>query len=825
MANLGNIITDISIDRSNDIWITGADVVKYDGSVFNKYNFTNSAVPSNSPYYLDTRSISIDPIGNKWVGCATAPYVSDVIVFKLTGEYSQDSETWGLEDLGITGDSYEVSKIYSSPFGGETLAFITELNGGVGVTGATGSSGATGGYLYRYEESLNKWSEILEGYTWNHTYDIKAKGIEGNSYEYWVATEIGILIFNGGSSRVELDLLDVGNTLGSVKILNSGNSGLPSSVVYSLDFDEDGNLWIGTKEGLVFLSSEGEYKVWNSSNSDIPSPSEIFIVKASSNGQVFFTVGDGYNENGNGLFYFNGDIIVNYTESNSEIPSDQVTEIISFWKKSKNKETTYYPDEILITCLNDISLFNFITPHVYASAKNIGATGWNFIYHTPSDGLKTPKVDKYSWEYPSWRTYQDLYLAGDNPGLDRRNLFLSVPISDVADGSAGKQEYWNKSEIPDYFELKESRKIPSNTWITGLTGLTGSTDISSASNISVNVIGDIYIVGISLPAASSINLGIKADGTEEIVNNTNSTSGSPIPSEMGLIVYYNKLGQLKGYNKVRGDSTYIYHIKNSENNESVYILGGYKNNIEAGEFVYGNYPGGASGGGPIGSAIGISNINSSNIQGATGDYPWILSEYTGGTSSPFIPSWYDPSGGDSGIFIMEIDCNIGTETSLGGIDLSDPNSLKSNYFLKKFRHFPTNIDDPNFITTPKLEITKNDIKISANLGGTGSVLYTYSGENNGYFDIIGLPGVIGGNKGTLGETSIYLKLDKELNLKSTMDINSGIGPGNNVKINGISTEKSNGTSLITGIANSTSFSFGDFEIGAELLPEIMGFTF
>jgi len=811
MASTSLLITDIAIDRSNDIWATGRDVVKYNGSNFELYNFENSAVPSNLPYYLDTRCISMDPYGDKWIGCATAPYVSDIGIFNLKGEDAQEGESWTYAEIGPTGDTLETSIIYASPYGNEVIAFITELNGGAGVTGATGPLGVTGGSLYRYEKKTEKWSEILTDFNWTHTYDIKAKGIDGENYEYWVATEIGIIIFAGGSDCVSEMLLDDGDTVNSARIINAENSSLPSSIVYSLDFDEDDNLWMGTANGLVFLSIDGEYTVWNDGELSLPSY-EITVVKAVNNGQVFFSPGDGYAGQGNGLYYFNGDVLKSFTDVNSDLPNNNVTEIVTFWKKSKNTETTYYPDEVLVTCLNDFVLINYVTPHVYASAKAVGATGWNFIYYSASDKLKLPRVDKYSWEYPAWRTYQDLYLEFDHPGLDRRNLFLSTELRDIADGSAGTREYWNNGIIPNYEEIKAANDIPSNNWIAGITG---DTSISDTSGISTTIMGDLYIISLSIKAATSINLGKKADGSDVIISNPNATDGTPVPSNLGIIAYYNKFGQVEGYNTIRGNSTLIYDLKPSFDQTSLYVLGGYKNNVEAGEFVYGDYPGGASGGGPIGSAVGISNINSPNIQGATGDYPWILSGYTGGTGSPYFPSWYDTGAtGQMGLFLMEIGPNIGTETSHGGIDLSDPYNIRKKYFVNDFRHFPTNIQDIDGITHATITTCKRAISISANIEGGNSLLYTYAGEYPDRDDGLSLPSYIGENKGTLDGMGIHLILDLSLNLTAAQYTYSGQGPGTSTKFINLSKESSNGTSLISGTANGTSFMFDGNEIGA-----------
>jgi len=61
MNYLGVQNIQISLDSQDKIWAVGQDLKMFDGTTWNYYNFQNSAVPSNYPYFLDTRSISITP--------------------------------------------------------------------------------------------------------------------------------------------------------------------------------------------------------------------------------------------------------------------------------------------------------------------------------------------------------------------------------------------------------------------------------------------------------------------------------------------------------------------------------------------------------------------------------------------------------------------------------------------------------------------------------------------------------------------------------------------------------------------------------------------
>jgi len=807
-------ITDIAIDNSNDIWITGRDVHKFDGDTTILYNFQNSSVPSNAPYFLDTRTISIDPNGDKWIGCATAPYVSDCAIFKLIGEYAQDSISWTFSDLGLFGQTWEVSKIYASPYGNEVLAFVSDLNGGIGVTGATGPFGVTGGYLFRYDQEFKEWNQLLTGYNWSHVYDVKAKGINGDLYEYWIATDIGIVIVDGGSNLVEEPLFDFSSKIRKSRVLNSLNSPLPSPVIYSIDFDEDYNAWVGTSAGIVFITNEGDYKVWSSS--DLPGlPSnEITIVKAVNNGQVFFTSGDGYNYNGNGLFYFDGNVLSNFNSANSGLPNNNVTEIISFWKKSKNLSSSYYPNEILLACINDFCLVDYVVPHIYASANQVGATGWSFTTYVPSDGIKLPRVNKYTWTYPSWRTYQDLYLQYKHPGLDKRNLFLTTDLSDIASGYAGKKEYWGQGPVPTYDETQLTRSIKSYEWLNGITGPTGS---YISGSVRVAKSKNRNVVGINFAPIWYINqlyAGKKENGSDLIIEKYNSTSTGSFSVTAGSLVYYNNYGQPEGTLTIRGNQTTIENIKFSPDQRSLYVIGTYDSEIENGEFVWGGGTGGGSQlGGPIGSPIGFSNINYPGITGQTAEYPWLLASYSGYTGgSPYFPPAYSPTTGTYGFYILELDADIGSTTSYNLVDFTDKYDLARKYRVKNFRYFPSNLTT-NTATSFDMEITDKNVRVS--FQSTSNASYYTVKDYLGWDDSNAVPFYFGGNTvGDLGSQILYLDMDRNMNILNVYSSTLGQSlASNTVSVYNISTETANDTTIITGYINNGSFDMFGKTIG------------
>jgi ligand-binding sensor domain-containing protein len=70
---------------------------------------------------------------------------------------------------------------------------------------------------------------------------------------------------NGGLIKINKNTCDIIQKIKS-------NSNLPSNQIYVIKIDAKGNKWIGTNNGLVKIS-EGNWKIYNSDNSDLPSNS------------------------------------------------------------------------------------------------------------------------------------------------------------------------------------------------------------------------------------------------------------------------------------------------------------------------------------------------------------------------------------------------------------------------------------------------------------------------------------------------------------------------------------------------------------------------
>jgi hypothetical protein len=816
MASTGAYINQAELDKYNIVWAVGRGLNRFDGSSSTYYTYLNSAVPSNGPYYLDTRSISIDEDSSKWVGCAySTTFPITPLVFTVEGQYAATGASWGPSDIiGSTGSDLEVPTIYASPFGEEILAFITALNGGFG-TGPAGVYGVTGGNLYRYSKVLETWTEPAPDFIWPHIYDIEAKGIAGSTFEYYLATSEGIYIIPEGDLEI-LQLEGGASYISQAQIWNSKNTSLPSDIIYSLDFDENGNLWIGTDNGLVYWD-KSKFYVWDSTNLPGLSSNQIFIVRSRPNGHVFFSAGNPEKSEGTGLYYFNGDTLVNYTASNSDLVSDDIFSILLAERKSNSNGLQVYENDIFVASGNSVGLFDYTIPHIYATSKYVGTTGWNFVYYTPTtealvtDEAKLPKANKYTWDYPSWRNYQDSYLQYKHPGLDPRNLFLEANLKAISDGRAGEQDYWNLGGIPSFDSQEIAKSLQNSSWVNGVTG--GINFTTSASYIDGK-----YVIG-GYSSLDYVYFGKENNLDDLVLENPNPTSSQYARSgqKVGYIAYYNESGQVQDVLPIRGYETEVWDIQPSVDENSLFVLGSYKGYIEAGELIWSStYPGSAGlTGGPTGGPIGFSNIDSPGITGSPYEYPWIYN----GTQSipatgPFIPSTGPVDVSAQGLFLMEIEKNIGNQVSYGGIDFGATGDLSTSYKLKQFRSFPavSSSYDPNssstsvnttfYEKTVSMAVSDYEVSITGTLEGGIS---TYKDLNN----ILDSPL----SKDFLfssWSSSSYLKSGFFLSLGTEMELlksEVSSGTGGNVIFNSVQRDLGTLTYLITGSSNSHSFDF------------------
>ena len=801
-------INNATLDSFGDVWAVGRDLTNYDGSEWSYFNSQNSVVPSNVPYFLDTRSISIDTDNKKWVGCAVTASLSQDIVFVAEGQQAATGASWNINQFGnllTTSPNWEVPTIHASPYAQEVLAFISPLNGGAG-TGGTANTGVTGGYLWRYDKVSEIWSEVSPGYTWPHIYEISSKGEGGDSFHYYISTDDGLQIIPPG--KLDNYTLDDGTIyIPQLRKLNSFTSGIGGNTVYSVSFDENGNYWAGTENGISYWDGNKFYG-WNFGSGD-----GVTKVLSRKNGHVFFRVGDPFllTSTTVGFYHFNGDTFTQYTTSNSSLPNNRVISLMLVQEKSTAGSLTIYENDLWIVAGNNISLFDYVMPHVYGTSKYTGTTGWNFVDYSytsqggTTDTARIPKANKYTWEYPSWRPYDNKYLENLHPGLDPRNLFLEADFKDIANGRAGTQSYWDKGQIIPTEDQNLRKLIPDSDWLADTTNF-NVTSVSKFRDMNV-------VTGFSNSA--TIDLGeLNNNYPSFALSNPNPTNSAGGTANVGFVALYNDGGQVQSVIPFRGFETKVYRALPSLDDSSIYIVGTFKKYIEFSELVFASkYPGAALMNatgvtGPTGGPVGFSNIATPGLTGS-GQYPWILNGATGATSGIFLPdtSFFEDR---EALFIAEIEVDLGNKVSYGDIDFSQVNAPASQFCLKGFRYFPgasgsfdpTGVIDSNFptpadISKVDLSISENSVRITSNyIGGistlkdgwTGQSDFPYSPEfvfsakqsATGYYDFSGS----------------VIDLDSSLSLRSGFTV--GLSGGGTSTLDNITSLENGSTYLLTG---------------------------
>lgn len=102
-------------------------------------------------------------------------------------------------------------------------------------------------------------------------------------------------------------------------IFNKSNSPLPDNAIRAIETDKNGNLWVGTDEGLAMYNGTS-WTITDTSNSDIPGNQIRSIAFDSANHLWVGTLQYG-------LGVFDGSSWITYTTVNSILPDDQVRSI------------------------------------------------------------------------------------------------------------------------------------------------------------------------------------------------------------------------------------------------------------------------------------------------------------------------------------------------------------------------------------------------------------------------------------------------------------------------------------------------------------------
>jgi len=328
-------IADIEFAKNGDVWAAGYSkgVVKFDGENWVKFDESNSGLPSNS-----VRDIDIDENGTIWIGTINGGGLTS---FDTAGNWI----TYNEENSDISKDLvYSVlctdDEVWVGTSGGGVNCF---KDGNWEVFTPDNS-----GLLSEYIGVVNKDNN---GTIWAGSYGSGLASYDGTD---WVShfEEFGNLQHSNVNniSAGQDDKVWIATTGGlaikdgtSWQYLGHHNSILNPSYVSAVAADLNGNGWIGDARDGLFFYDGVELVDYTETNHELLYDNFIQVLKVRENELWLGTFGDG-------IGVFDGDIWTNYNRDNSEIISDKVYSFTfdqdgSVWMGTTNGLCVLYEDD------------------------------------------------------------------------------------------------------------------------------------------------------------------------------------------------------------------------------------------------------------------------------------------------------------------------------------------------------------------------------------------------------------------------------------------------------------------------------------------------
>ncbi|MGE5432093.1 MAG: two-component regulator propeller domain-containing protein [Syntrophomonadaceae bacterium] len=290
-----DLVSAISADKQGNVWIaTGRGLAKFDGKDWKTFKLLSADTLNNG-----IEALCIDSSNNVWaavfgklykfdgtdwkvfdganwgwpsdnVSSMKADSTGKVWIATMYGLYTFDGTTWGKIQV---------------PYMGENLSLTLDKQGNVLLLGTNAS------YIYSSKTSTGK-SIIYSGY-----YAVP----DPKGYIWWTTRGTLTRFKDDFSTDLEINL--------SVTF--------PGQNVTDITFDQKGNAWIGTNEGLASFDGKSwtsyEYLSPNSTH-----PAAISAITAGSQGELWVGTKE------DGLYLYDGATFKNFNKSNSGMKSNWV---------------------------------------------------------------------------------------------------------------------------------------------------------------------------------------------------------------------------------------------------------------------------------------------------------------------------------------------------------------------------------------------------------------------------------------------------------------------------------------------------------------------
>lgn len=513
----------IAWDGDGEIWVTGENVVKFDGANYTTYNSTNSVLPSGT---LNTNCIKIDYRDRKWIGIGN----NLIPLVMIDDKDPANSVSYNITSFKDNSGASVCSNAASSV----KVIEMNQQTGDIFISIASSTSANNGLLFYDgISKSWELYTTSNSGLSSNDIRDLKLEYYGLNKWYLWIATSSGLSRFDGKTFRT----------------YTTGNSGLLSLNIYSIELDSLNHLWIGTRNSLSYWDKE-RWMTWDNTNYPSLNNGIISNIVDAGNGNIFFYVnnfsiikGGGISLQSTILTFFDG-----YNFSQVDLyENDGVTQrratrnlygksmLCAPWKTIKNGNTTYPKNIILPTSIGQICKVDYIIPHIHATSKFPGITGWDFVYHDtayPYPNVKymynenvgegqigfnylpsplpidltldsnytrpvMPSVDGYSWSKPKWQRFSIDYLKNQFPSLNPDHIFLYAPLRDILSGKAAEEAYW-RNPIVERIARKKSRDLFDNfEWATTIKGYSAVDENDGSLILASDYSGTVFLGSIS----------------------------------------------------------------------------------------------------------------------------------------------------------------------------------------------------------------------------------------------------------------------------------------------------------------------------------------
>lgn len=261
--------TSIKITNSSEVWIGTRDmgIAVYNNNNWNMYDISNSGFPNN---YIRT----LHTFGNT-VFCGTG--------YNGIGRYSSNS--WSTINQASTSGGLADDEVLGLAHNGSGYLWVATYNG-LSV------------------DSITKWRTYKTSNTPGMPSNLLTSLAIDLLDQKWIGTmNHGLVRFNNTSWQT----------------FNTGNSPLPSNTINKVAISPDNTLWICTPNGVVRFDRVSTWNVYNSSNTPVIKSNVFNDIAFDNSGNVFFATEEGVitrNAAGNWFRTHTG---------NSNLPSNHIT--------------------------------------------------------------------------------------------------------------------------------------------------------------------------------------------------------------------------------------------------------------------------------------------------------------------------------------------------------------------------------------------------------------------------------------------------------------------------------------------------------------------